>query len=286
MNITYKPMSSMCLEDAHRLFNRGFEGYLIPMNISLDAFVARFGKYGLSPALSVVAYDGMEPIGFVLQGIREANGQNISWNGGTGIIPEYRGRTLGQRLMQEAERLLTEQHVNVATLESLSENTVAVALYERCGYQVNDHLLFLEADGPLEDSLPSLDAYELKRIPAAQAVGSTLFPSIVPWQTDASHIPGGEAVIILQDDDVQAACLIQKNRIFGKKTDSITLFQVNENGNETALHRLLAHALEYDQPIRRTTYNFSQGNGQVVSSLQTSGFKKTSLSQVFMTKKL
>ena len=35
------------------------------------------------------------PIGFVLQGIREVDGQKIAWNGGTGIIPKYRGKKLG-----------------------------------------------------------------------------------------------------------------------------------------------------------------------------------------------
>ncbi|WHT49690.1 hypothetical protein QNH10_09470 [Sporosarcina thermotolerans] len=91
MNISYKLISSLSFEKAHDLFNRGFEGYIMPMNLSLDTFVGRFGNDGLSPALSVVAYDGADPIGFVLQGIREVDGQKISWNGGTGIIPEYRG---------------------------------------------------------------------------------------------------------------------------------------------------------------------------------------------------
>lgn len=286
MNISYKLMSSLSFEDAHVLFNRGFEGYLVPMNLSFDTFVSRFGNAGLSPALSIVAYNGTEPIGFVLQGLREVDGQKISWNGGTAIIPEYRGRKLGYSLMVEAEQLLRGLNVTVATLESLSENKAAISLYERCGYKVEEDLLFLSANEVLDSTLPNLDGHEVIRIPAAQSIGTDLFPTIVPWQTDASNTLklGGEAVMISKNGEVQAACLIQKKCVFGNKTESITLHQVKENGNEDALNKLLAYALEYDQSILRTTYNFLKGNGRAVSSLLESGFENTSISQVFMTK--
>lgn len=286
MNISYKILSSLSFEDAHVLFNRGFEGYLVPMHLSFDTFVSRFGNAGLSPALSIVAYDGTEPIGFVLQGVKEVNDQMISWNGGTGIIPEYRGRKLGASMMAEAEKLIKTQKVTVATLESLSENIAAISLYERSGYIVEDDLLFLRADTILNSTLPDLGDYEISRIPAEQSIGSDLFPPIVPWQTDAQYTSkiGGEAVMISKNGVVEGACLIRKQCVFGNNAESITLYQVKENGNEDALNKLLAYALEYDQSINRTTYNFLKGDGRVVSSLLESGFEKTSLSQVFMTK--
>ncbi|GKV54109.1 hypothetical protein NCCP2222_00560 [Sporosarcina sp. NCCP-2222] len=286
MNITYQLMTSLSFEEAHVLFNRGFEGYLMPMNLSLDTFIGRFGNEGLSPALSIVAFDGAKPIGFVLQGIREADGQKISWNGGTGIVPEYRGKKLGNGLMEAAESVLREHHVSTATLEALSENKAAIALYEKCGYQVVDDLLFLRGNGILDAQLPDLEGYELQRIPAVQSIGSNLFPSMVPWQTDSSNTPkaGGEVVLITTNGEVEAACLIRKKQVFGKDAEGITLFQVRENGNDGALSKLLAHALEYDRPITRTTYNFLKGNGRVVSCLLALGFENTSVSQVFMTK--
>lgn len=286
MNISYKSMSSLSFEEAHILFNRGFEGYLLPMSLPFDTFVSRFGNEGLSPALSIIVFDGVDPIGFVLQGIKEVDGQKISWNGGTGIIPEYRGKKLGASMMEEAEKLIKEQHVSVATLEALSENKAAISLYEKCGYQVEDNLLFLSSTGIIDNQLPDIAGYEMIRIPAAQSIGTDLFPTIAPWQTDASITQklGGEVVMITKNDEVQAACLIRKKSVFGNKTEGITLFQVKENGNEDALNKLLTYALEYNQSLNRTTYNFLSGNGRAVSSLMASGFEKTSVSQVFMTK--
>ena len=77
MNISYKSMSLLSFEEAHILFNRGFEGYLLPMSLPFDTFVSRFGNEGLSPALSIIVFDGVNPIGFVLQGIKEVDGQKI-----------------------------------------------------------------------------------------------------------------------------------------------------------------------------------------------------------------
>ncbi|WHT49691.1 hypothetical protein QNH10_09475 [Sporosarcina thermotolerans] len=188
--------------------------------------------------------------------------------------------------MEEAEKRLNECDVSIATLEALSENKPAISLYEKCGYKIEDELLFLRSNGVVNSQLPSLDGYEMIRIPSAQAIGSDLFPGIVPWQTDVSGTPkiGGEAVLITKNGAVQAACLIRKKSVFGNEAEGITLFQVKENGNEDAFNKLLAHALEYDQPITRTTYNFLKGDGRVVSFLVSNGFENTPVSQVFMTK--
>ena len=288
MKLSYQSLSTMSFQNAHNLFNRGFEGYLVPMNLSFDAYIARLGNEGLSPELSVVAFDDEQPVGFVLQSIREVDGQMISWNGGTGIVPEYRGKKLGLELMKEAERYLIKRGVSIVTLETLSENKPAIKLYEKCGYEVVDNLYFLSSTGIVESQMPSLKDYEIVRVPASQVIGSDLFPKLVPWQTDANSVSklGGEAVIISKNGMIKGSCLIRKKQIYGKKIEGITLFQFQHTGDETAVHLLLAHALEFDQPINRNTYNLPVGDGVVVTAMQANGFEKTTVSQVFMTKYL
>jgi len=288
MELTFKKLSAMNFEKAHALFNKGFEGYMIPMNLTMDQFVGRFGTEGLSTELSVVAYDGEVPIGFVLQGIREEAGVKISWNGGTGIIPEYRGKLVGNQLIQEAEQILRVHKVQIATLEALSENLPAIRLYEKCGYQIADKLVFLSGKGRLVEELPPLEKYEIERFPAFQIIGSEIFQALVPWQTAAGIVPkvGGEVVLLTKEGILKVACLIRKKAVYGKKDESITLFQLSGNDNAAEIDLLLAYALEYNQDLVRSTYNFINGDGTIVTSLLKSGFEDTPISQVFMTKSL
>ncbi len=51
------------------------------------------------------------------------------------VLPEYRGKGLGRRLLQEAEKWLAELGYRTAAVES---RDVALAFYEKNGYRVTD----------------------------------------------------------------------------------------------------------------------------------------------------
>ena len=283
-------MEHLTFKEAHELFTSGFEGYFTPMKMSLDAFIARFGNDNLSVSISVVMFDDDRPIGFVLQGIREVNGEKIAWNGGTGIIPEYRGKKLGTILIENALDLLNQQKVNIATLEALSINQPAIKLYEKVGYKVIDTLHFLEAEGVLNYDEKIASEFELKRIPALQA--SSIFPTLVPWQVDPSITPkaGGEAIIAMKDNEGIAACLVRAKQQYGNESDGVTLFQAFTNNEHKdgirALQAALQEGLHFNRPIKRTTYNLEDKMKNVLPFLKSNGFKNTDISQVFMTKQL
>lgn len=286
--IHFKTLDTFSFREASELFNKGFEGYLIPMSPPLDAYTARFGNEGLSPECSVVMLDDEEPIGFVLQGIREVDGKKTSWNGGTGIIPSYRGKGLGRQLMEGAEQVLRDRGVQIATLEALSKNEPAIRLYESVGFKIIDQLLFLEQEGEIEFSPETI---KTERFPAFQAIGASLFNSVVPWQLDPAITPkvGGEVLLAKRGTEVIAAVLFRKRQTFGKEVEGITLFQTFAEESEEgllALKTLLSEAMEFSKLIKRVTYNFQIGDGRAVDFLKSVGFKETEISQVFMVKEL
>lgn len=290
--ITFKTLDEMTFKDAYELFINGFEGYYIPMKMPLDAFVARFGNENLSPALSIIMLDEGNPIGFVLQGIREVDGQKAAWNGGTGIIPAYRGKKLGVSLIEKALSLLEQQNVDIATLEALSVNQPAIKLYEKVGYKVIDTLHFLEAEGELIFDEKVANEFSIQRIPALQVVATDIFPSVVPWQVDPSTIPkvGGEAVIAKKGNEILAACLVKTKQRFGFETEGVTLYQAivkkeNEEG-ERALQAVLQEGLLFQYSLKRTTYNLMDHCKKVIPLLQNKGFQNTEISQVFMVKEV
>ncbi|MFJ5770240.1 GNAT family N-acetyltransferase [Psychrobacillus sp. NPDC093180] len=290
--ITFKTMEHLTFKEAHELFTNGFEGYYIPMKMSLDAFVARFGNENLSPALSIIMFEDNNLIGFVLQGIREVDGKKIAWNGGTGIIPAYRGKKLGSLLVEKALHLLKEQNVDIATLEALSINQPAIKLYEKAGYNVIDTLHFLEADGELSFDEEVADEFAIKRLPALQVINTGIFPSVVPWQVDPTNTPrvGGEAIIATKENEILAACLVRTKQQYGGEIEGVTLFQAaiatEKEEGERALQAVLQEGLYFQHSLKRTTYNLYDHTKKTLPFLQSKGFRNTDISQVFMVKEL
>lgn len=68
------------------------------------------------------------------------------------VLPEYRGRGLAQLLMAELEGLAVQRGCCKLTLEVLQGNTVARAVYQRCGFAAYEldpqqgHALFWQKD--------------------------------------------------------------------------------------------------------------------------------------------
>jgi ribosomal protein S18 acetylase RimI-like enzyme len=59
-----------------------------------------------------------------------------------GVAPEYRGRSFGRMLMQEAERLLLERGCPKLNLQVRSSNTEAIDFYRKLGYTQDEVVSF------------------------------------------------------------------------------------------------------------------------------------------------
>ncbi|TGV13074.1 GNAT family N-acetyltransferase, partial [Mesorhizobium sp. M00.F.Ca.ET.186.01.1.1] len=149
--ITIKRMSDCTFAEVTKAWNRGFEGYFVSIVMTEEMLVQRLGNEGYVMGLSVVAFDGEEPIGLVASGLRTIGGKKVAWNGGTGVATEYRRQGVGRQLIDATLELYKEAGVQVATLEAMSQNSKAIALYEQKGYEVVDRLLFWQRIGPLPE---------------------------------------------------------------------------------------------------------------------------------------
>ncbi|MFF2157976.1 GNAT family N-acetyltransferase [Paenibacillus chitinolyticus] len=171
--IVIRKLSECTLDQAVQVWNAGFSGYLVDMTTNPDAFMTRQAYEQLSPQHSIVAFDGEQPVGFVLNGIRMAGGRKISWNGGTGIIPAYRGRGVGRKLIEASLDIYRKEGVDTATIEAFASNVPAIALYESVGYVTRDTLLVLRkaGGGPAEGTHESRGALGDALLPAAEETG-------------------------------------------------------------------------------------------------------------------
>lgn len=74
------------------------------------------------------------------------------------VSPQYRGKSLGRTLMQEAERLLIERGCPKLNLQVRTSNTEAIEFYRKLGYMQDDVASFgrrLIPDGAAQQGTPA-----------------------------------------------------------------------------------------------------------------------------------
>ncbi|MEH7388344.1 GNAT family N-acetyltransferase [Bacillus sp. JJ1521] len=289
--IAIKRLSESTLEDAVVAWNKGFEGYYFDMTTTIDHFTRRLILEGLSPTLSVIAYDGDRPVGLILNGIRLINGKKVSWNGGTGVDPEYRRKGVGKKLIEAVLAIYEDEGVEIATLEAVKENVKAISLYEKVGYQIIDELVHLQHPDELsKDAFLSENKQFtfIKGIPI-DASQVPFYKAMVSWQTQWNNARDGESILALDEDKAIAGYAIYK-RLFNEegKLQSIILLQCEAepshdrkqdivNGLLSMVYRPMA------LNVGRTAANISVSNKILRNLLEKEGFK-VKAEQVFMVK--
>lgn len=292
--IEIRKLTECTLQQAVKAWNDGFAGYAFDATTTPDLFVKRMAEEELSPELSVVAFIQNEPAGIALGGIRRFAGRKIGWNGGTGVAAKHRGTGVGQRLIAAAAEIFREAGVGLATLEALSDNWKAIALYEKMGYIKIDNLEHLSLKGPREQPFYfSADLnYTVKRIPPVQAGNLSFYKGLNPWQTQWQNARGGEAAVVL-DEAGEAVGYAYFNTVYdpdGKLTSKVLLQCEAAPGHPEAfpvMKLLLAYVFgDMTDDINRMVPNLPRGGAAMTGTLLCSlGFVPV-VRQVYMTKEL
>lgn len=129
------------LSDGAAALNRVFEHYLVPIAFSAEQLHLHIAYNDVDTSLSPLWYgeDG-SVIAAALLGVRGKRG----WIGGFGIAPEHRGRGYARELVEHMLSRARERGLQSIALEVLSENTPAIRVYERAGFEVTRRLHSVE----------------------------------------------------------------------------------------------------------------------------------------------
>lgn len=285
-----KRLSQCTLEEALTAWNKGFEGYIVPIKMDLQAFVNRMISEGLSPDKSIVVFMNGEPCGIIMNGFRENNGRKIAWNGGTGIAPEFRGKGLSAAMMEEVLNIYKAEKAHTAVLEAIEENERAIKLYKKAGYVITDHLLYLYKKlNHKEPGLLKENYFSIKRLYPEQLQSLSIYDSKAAWQCQWQSAKHGEAAVLISEDGKEEGYILYKRILeAGGRTDRIFIYQLkfnNENDYEKMTESILGHLfLDGDDSIDFTAVNISVSD-PVSKALLKMGFEKK-IGQVMMEKPL
>lgn len=120
----------------HDTFLKAFDDYLVPIQLTREQFETKRKREGIDPGFCVAAFSGAEMAGFILTGLGEWQGKPTAYNAGTGVVPQYRGRSLTRRLYGHLLPRLRESGLEQCLLEVMQENTAALKAYKGTGFRV------------------------------------------------------------------------------------------------------------------------------------------------------
>ncbi|HEX7314250.1 MAG TPA: GNAT family N-acetyltransferase [Pyrinomonadaceae bacterium] len=136
----FVPAATVSLETYAAAITSSFEGYPVQINFTAPMLArrVRFEQHDLESSLLVL--DGDEAIGMAGLAIRGVRG----WVSGFGVVPSWRRRGLGRRLMSALLERARDYGLRQLTLDVLEGNDGAIRLYESAGLRITRDLLIFE----------------------------------------------------------------------------------------------------------------------------------------------
>ncbi len=236
MSIRFAILNNQPISRLTEVFNASFANYFVPLSLTEEQLAAKFAADNARPDLSIGAFDQDELVGFIFHGIDTIEGRQYAYNGGTGVLPAYRGRQLAKRMYEAVLPLLKDAGVRHSVLEVVTQNERAIRVYESVGFTIDRKV---DCYRGTVKALPLHSAYTVRTtsdpIPAFAAEWGDVQPT---WQNNNGSVTRqGDAVVTLvahKDDNIPKGFL-QFNKNNGKLLQIAVAPEARQRGVATDL---------------------------------------------------
>ncbi len=137
----FKTLANVELDELLAVFNLSFSDYVVPFHLTKEVLAAKIIAEKLDMSISVGAFEEGKLVSFILQSEKLEDGQKIIYNGGTGVVPESRGKGLVRKMYDFIIPVLKDRGADVLLLEVIEGNAAAIRAYENLGFTVVRKLL-------------------------------------------------------------------------------------------------------------------------------------------------
>lgn len=130
-----KDLEGISIIQLNHTFNQAFSDYVLPMHVTVQQLAENIRRDGIDFRYSVGAFEESQLVGFVLQSLGDWNGVKTIYNGGTGVIPAYRGNRITSRCYDYIIPRLQAVGTQQCLLEVIATNQVAIRTYQAIGFE-------------------------------------------------------------------------------------------------------------------------------------------------------
>lgn len=113
-------------------FNLSFSDYIIPLQLTEQQLKDKILAEDIDLEWSFGAFEENKLVGLILHGFRN----NKLYNAGTGVLPEYRGNKITQKLYDCVLEKAKSENITTIQLEVITENEIAIKTYENIGFEI------------------------------------------------------------------------------------------------------------------------------------------------------
>jgi ribosomal protein S18 acetylase RimI-like enzyme len=128
-------LEQVSITHLNKTFNQAFSDYVLPMHVTVKQLAENIRRDGINFRYSVGAFDNGQLVGFILQSLEKWNGLKTAYNGGTGVIPAFRGNKITRRLYEYVIPHLQAAGTEQCLLEVIATNQVAIRTYRAVGFE-------------------------------------------------------------------------------------------------------------------------------------------------------
>lgn len=168
--IQFKTLENIAIETLVDTFNEAFAEYFVPIKLTPELLHFKFKTENIALNLSVGAFDNNRLIGFIFHCLDAIDGKKIVYNGGTGVLKDYRGKQITKKMYDYALNNLFTNDLNEVVLEVFDVNIPAIKTYQDVGFNVDEKVFCysgIVTKKPLlttftikEVDLPNWDVYQ------------------------------------------------------------------------------------------------------------------------------
>lgn len=192
----YRFLGSSDNDAVFEAFQLAFSDYQVDMRMSREQFAYRLLRDGIRLSRSVGAFEGKELVGFCLSGVGTWNGEHTIYDAGTGVVPDYRRRGIGEGMFDFMLPRLKQHGFSQYLLEVISSNDGALRLYRKLGFRDTRKLKVLR----LKSQLPNREGTESQCVREVETPDWRLYQSF--WEFDPSWQNSIDAAKRIAEDTV------------------------------------------------------------------------------------